>query len=193
MYNARIDCNINVAGMIENGQWRWPIKWYDQFHELKEMKAPTIDEHKQDNVMWLSNEQQIVKYSINRVWGDVCSQESKVDWHDVVWYPNFIPRHAFILWLLVHERLSTQDRLAKWLNKRRKLSMEGAFGIHQKLYLLRNHFGLVVKKLGFAATTTSMAKEKYQTVLEGKEKYKGGSYKTVIEEALNKAFILRVT
>ncbi|GJV37749.1 RNA-directed DNA polymerase, eukaryota, reverse transcriptase zinc-binding domain protein [Tanacetum coccineum] len=42
------------------------------------------------------------------------NQGSKVDWHDVVWYSNFIPRHAFIQWLLVHVRLPTQDRLAKW-------------------------------------------------------------------------------
>ncbi|GJS50408.1 RNA-directed DNA polymerase, eukaryota, reverse transcriptase zinc-binding domain protein [Tanacetum coccineum] len=118
MSNARIDCNIHVAGMIENGQWRWLNEWYDQFQELKEIKTPTIDEHKQDSVMWLSNEQRVVKFSINRVWGDISSQENKVDWHDVVWFPNAIPRHAFILWLLVHERLPTQDRLAKWYPNR---------------------------------------------------------------------------
>ncbi|GKD72578.1 RNA-directed DNA polymerase, eukaryota, reverse transcriptase zinc-binding domain protein, partial [Tanacetum coccineum] len=99
MYNARIDCNIHVA-------------------ELKEIKTPTIDEHKQDSVMWLSNEQRVVKFSINKVWGDISSQENKVDWHDVVWFPNAIPRHAFILWMLVHERLPTQDRLAKWYPNR---------------------------------------------------------------------------
>ncbi|GJV18773.1 RNA-directed DNA polymerase, eukaryota, reverse transcriptase zinc-binding domain protein [Tanacetum coccineum] len=95
MYNARIDCNINVAGMIENGQWRWTSEWYDQFQELKEIKVPTIDEHKQDSEMWLGNEQKVVKYSINRMRADVGNQGSQVDWHDVVWLP-------------------TQDRLAKW-------------------------------------------------------------------------------
>ncbi|GJW35663.1 RNA-directed DNA polymerase, eukaryota, reverse transcriptase zinc-binding domain protein [Tanacetum coccineum] len=164
MYNARIDYDINVAGMIENGQWRWPIKWYDKFHELKEMKTPTIDEHKQDSVMWLSNEQKMVKYSINRVWGDVCSQESKVDWHDVVWYPNFIPRHAFILWLLVHERLPTQDRLAKW-----KLSLEGEYGMHQKFAFQEKHLDCC-KEIGFCCYyILSMTREKYQNVPEGKE------------------------
>ncbi|GJZ69546.1 RNA-directed DNA polymerase, eukaryota, reverse transcriptase zinc-binding domain protein [Tanacetum coccineum] len=83
MYNARIDCNINVAGMIENGQWRWTSEWYDQFQELKEIKVPTIDEHKQDSEMWLGNEQKVVKYSINRMRADVGNQGSQVDWHNV--------------------------------------------------------------------------------------------------------------
>ncbi|PWA58458.1 hypothetical protein CTI12_AA400660 [Artemisia annua] len=32
----------------------------------------------------------------------------------IVWYNHCIPRHAFILWLAILGRLSTQDRLAKW-------------------------------------------------------------------------------
>ena len=37
-----------------------------------------------------------------------------VDWHASVWFPQAIRRHAFIVWLVIHDRLDTQDKLLKW-------------------------------------------------------------------------------
>ena len=37
-----------------------------------------------------------------------------VDWHTSVWFPQAIRRHAFIVWLVIHDRLDTQDKLLKW-------------------------------------------------------------------------------
>ena len=31
-----------------------------------------------------------------------------------VWFPQAIRRHAFIVWLVIHDRLDTQDKLLKW-------------------------------------------------------------------------------
>ena len=39
---------------------------------------------------------------------------NKVLWKDVVWFPQSIPRHSFVLWMAVQCRLMTQDRLAAW-------------------------------------------------------------------------------
>ncbi|PWA70361.1 reverse transcriptase domain, Reverse transcriptase zinc-binding domain protein [Artemisia annua] len=41
-----------------------------------------------------------------------------MEWCNVEWFPALIPKQAFILWLLVHERLPTQDRLLKWYPNR---------------------------------------------------------------------------
>ncbi|GJX72018.1 reverse transcriptase domain, reverse transcriptase zinc-binding domain protein [Tanacetum coccineum] len=38
----------------------------------------------------------------------------KVDWYHVVWFTQFQPRQAFILWLAILGRLATQDRVEKW-------------------------------------------------------------------------------
>ncbi|PWA36797.1 reverse transcriptase zinc-binding domain-containing protein [Artemisia annua] len=35
----------------------------------------------------------------------------RVNWFDVVWFSQCIPRHAFLIWLLMGERLKTQDKL----------------------------------------------------------------------------------
>jgi hypothetical protein len=34
-----------------------------------------------------------------------------VEWHDVVWFKNVVPRHSFLLWMAIQQKLTTQDRL----------------------------------------------------------------------------------
>lgn len=34
-----------------------------------------------------------------------------MDWFHIVWYPYAIHRHAFLLWLIMGEKLKTQDKL----------------------------------------------------------------------------------
>nr|GFA82003.1 hypothetical protein [Tanacetum cinerariifolium] len=41
-------------------------------------------------------------------------RDVKVDWVDVVWFPNYISRHTFNLWLVIKKKLKTQDRLLRW-------------------------------------------------------------------------------
>lgn len=69
---------------------------------------------KEDMVKWRSNKGNLVKFNVNRAWKDLRSQEEKVPWNKVVWFSNLIPWHAFIVWLMIHERLPTQDRVLKW-------------------------------------------------------------------------------
>lgn len=114
VYSAGLQNNEKVANMIVNGQWQWPVEWLDQFPQLSQIEAPRLNDDTEDSVHWLSNKMKVVKFSISRVWKDLRETDVKVPWYDVVWFPQFIPRHAFILWLLVQERLPTQDRLLKW-------------------------------------------------------------------------------
>ncbi|XP_071687705.1 uncharacterized protein [Rutidosis leptorrhynchoides] len=37
-----------------------------------------------------------------------------VEWAHVIWFSQCIPRHAFMVWLLMGERLKTQDKLKTW-------------------------------------------------------------------------------
>ncbi|XP_071728282.1 uncharacterized protein [Rutidosis leptorrhynchoides] len=38
-----------------------------------------------------------------------------VNWYDIVWFPQCIPRHTFLVWLLMGEKLKTQDKLKNWV------------------------------------------------------------------------------
>ena len=37
-----------------------------------------------------------------------------VNWHYTIWFPQAIRRHAFIVWMVIQDRLVTQDKLLKW-------------------------------------------------------------------------------
>ena len=38
----------------------------------------------------------------------------KASWAKLIWSNSNIPRRSFILWLALHNRLPTRDRLSKW-------------------------------------------------------------------------------
>ncbi|GJW25484.1 reverse transcriptase zinc-binding domain-containing protein [Tanacetum coccineum] len=47
-------------------------------------------------------------------WKDIRDEGEIVKWWKLLWYPQCIPRHAFVLWLAIQGRLATQDRIIKW-------------------------------------------------------------------------------
>lgn len=54
------------------------------------------------------------KFSIKQVYNDLQVKEESVSWNKLVWYSQNIPKHAFILWLAIQNKLVTQDKLKKW-------------------------------------------------------------------------------
>ncbi|GJZ08185.1 hypothetical protein Tco_0542468 [Tanacetum coccineum] len=53
-------------------------------------------------------------FSVRVVWNSIRPRDSKIDWCDVVWFTNHIPRHAFNLWLIMKKKLKTQDMIYSW-------------------------------------------------------------------------------
>ncbi|KAJ0969747.1 hypothetical protein J5N97_022624 [Dioscorea zingiberensis] len=41
-------------------------------------------------------------------------QEHKVGWSKLVWSRSNLPKHSFIFWLALLNRLQTRDKLCKW-------------------------------------------------------------------------------
>ncbi|XP_039014889.1 uncharacterized protein LOC120144737 [Hibiscus syriacus] len=50
---------------------------------------------------------------IKEVWDKIRIQRMKVCWHKLIWYPLHIPKHSFISWMALLNRLPTRDRLQK--------------------------------------------------------------------------------
>ncbi|GKA81178.1 RNA-directed DNA polymerase, eukaryota, reverse transcriptase zinc-binding domain protein [Tanacetum coccineum] len=65
-------------------------------------------------VMWVNKKDQKVKFSTKQAWRTMREDWPRVRWHHVVWYSQLIPKHAFILWLAIQDKLLTQDRMEKW-------------------------------------------------------------------------------
>lgn len=53
-------------------------------------------------------------YKASKVWETIRNKQDKVLWHKVAWGGLSIPRHSFISWLAIQNRLPTKDRLISW-------------------------------------------------------------------------------
>ncbi|XP_071698661.1 uncharacterized protein [Rutidosis leptorrhynchoides] len=67
-----------------------------------------------DRVLWKSYEGNVSDFSVHASWDSIRPHRDIVPWYHVVWFSQCIPRHSFILWLLIGENLKTQDRLKNW-------------------------------------------------------------------------------
>ena len=54
------------------------------------------------------------KYKVVEVWRVIRPRKEKVKWHKLVWVGFVVPKHAFITWLAVLNRLPTKDRMRAW-------------------------------------------------------------------------------
>nr|GEY00043.1 hypothetical protein [Tanacetum cinerariifolium] len=79
-----------VSDLISNGSWRWPHDWSSRFLNVVNILVPDINNDLDDVIVWRD-----------------------VQRH-VVWFPHCIPRHAIHMWLVIKEKLKTQDRLCQW-------------------------------------------------------------------------------
>ncbi|XP_021996269.1 uncharacterized protein LOC110893470 [Helianthus annuus] len=59
-------------------------------------------------------------FSSSRVWDSIRHREDPVNWCGIVWFSQCIPRHAFLMWLIMKRKLLTQDKILSWDISRRK-------------------------------------------------------------------------
>ncbi|GKB18046.1 RNA-directed DNA polymerase, eukaryota, reverse transcriptase zinc-binding domain protein [Tanacetum coccineum] len=64
-----------------------------------------LDIHKKDELIWKSREgKECLTENIHYGW----------KWKNLVWFTQNIPKHAFILWMAILNKLSTQDKVRMW-------------------------------------------------------------------------------
>ncbi|GJU03985.1 zinc finger, CCHC-type containing protein [Tanacetum coccineum] len=66
--------------------------------------------------MWRDSNGELKQFSIRQVWSDYKFNYLEVSWKKLVWFSQCIPSHSFVLWMAIHERLQTQDRVFQWNN-----------------------------------------------------------------------------
>ncbi|KAF2606193.1 hypothetical protein F2Q68_00043422, partial [Brassica cretica] len=53
-------------------------------------------------------------FSTLRTWDQIRERGEEVSWSNLVWFPQRVPRHAFIVWLTFKDLLSTGVRMRAW-------------------------------------------------------------------------------
>ena len=114
LYDARLHSDLKVSDMVSNGSWLWPDEWYEKYHSIINLTVPVLDSNMDDKIVWRTNNGKEVEFSVSVANVDLNDQKPRVEWWKLIWYSQCIPKHSFILWLALHDRLSTQDNLMKW-------------------------------------------------------------------------------
>nr|GEY40362.1 hypothetical protein [Tanacetum cinerariifolium] len=103
-----------VHDLISNGSWSWPPNWNHRFPLLVSILVPNVHNDLNDVVVWHDVRGSFRPFSIACVWDSLRLQGDVVYWYHVVWFPHCIPQHVIHMWLVVKEKLKTQDRLRQW-------------------------------------------------------------------------------
>ena len=113
IYDSAIHRNAHVAEVIGGGRWNWPIANSVDLIAIKNSCGDyPLDDSREDTISWALTSSGV--FTVTSAWNQIRPRMQVVDWHTSVWFPQGIRRHAFIVWLVIHDRLDTQDKLLKW-------------------------------------------------------------------------------
>ncbi|XP_071738847.1 uncharacterized protein [Rutidosis leptorrhynchoides] len=102
-----------IIEVVRDSNWTWPTSWAVSYPQLRQISVPELTVHP-DEVLWSSYNNVKCRFSVARVWEAIRPRLTAVAWFRIVWFSQCIPRHAFLVWLLMGERLKTQDKLKSW-------------------------------------------------------------------------------
>lgn len=84
---------------------------------LVEIQSQLFDIHpissSEDKATWTASKSGI--YHANATWNKLRKHYDSAPWYSMVWFKHAIPRHSFIVWLAILNRLLTRDRMKKWM------------------------------------------------------------------------------
>ncbi|XP_022006783.1 uncharacterized protein LOC110905198 [Helianthus annuus] len=113
--NAGFNMYSSVADIVDDsGDWRWPEAWYDLFPVLINLQPPSVVHNVPDKPTWKDLDGKDSYFSSKEVWNNIRSRGATVSWFNMIWFSQCIPRHSFHLWLVIRNKLKTQDRLMTW-------------------------------------------------------------------------------
>lgn len=68
-----------------------------------------------DTTLWKQSEGQYkAVFKTKQTWEFIRKEDQQVQWWRGVWFKHHIPKHAFLHWLAIKNRLETRDRMMTW-------------------------------------------------------------------------------
>ncbi|GJY47212.1 RNA-directed DNA polymerase, eukaryota, reverse transcriptase zinc-binding domain protein [Tanacetum coccineum] len=114
IYEAGLNIDTTISELVNKYEGNWPEGWNIEYPILNQTGMIRRQDGEKDKAVWEDRNGKESIFSIRQVWKDITFDETRVDWYKIVWFVKNIPRHAFVLWMAVQNKLSTQDRIAAW-------------------------------------------------------------------------------
>ncbi|XP_028119111.1 uncharacterized protein LOC114316615 [Camellia sinensis] len=111
IYDSALNSDTKVSKIIDGSSWKWP---FPNSWEIQELISSTLvcfhpNPSSTDQAIW--NLTTDGKFSIQSAWNHWRKKFDIVVWHKLVWGPHRIPKVSFNVWVALHNRLYTGDRL----------------------------------------------------------------------------------
>lgn len=103
-----------VADIVDNSGWKWLAVLTSKYPCLSLIHNPGLTLNSPDKLWWVDKNGDDVQFSVSIVWETIRPYGTKVSWCDAVWFSQCIPRHVFLVWLIMRRSLKTHDRLKAW-------------------------------------------------------------------------------
>ncbi|XP_022030707.1 uncharacterized protein LOC110931630 [Helianthus annuus] len=121
--DADFTLDDTVANIYSHGSWSWPMAWRDLFPVLIQLDQLHLNPTKPDRLLWRDGTDKF-DFSSSGVWHSIRHKDPEVNWCNIVWFSQCIPRHAFMMWLVMKGKLLTQDKILNWeLSRRKNMNM----------------------------------------------------------------------
>jgi hypothetical protein len=111
VYDAQSHKDAKLSSVLSNGSWRWRPARSDALVEIQS-RLPEISIGDHDKPIWTASK--LGSYVSAETWDMLRNRHPEVTWWPLVWFAYAIPKQAFILWLVMRDKLTTGERLAKW-------------------------------------------------------------------------------
>ena len=110
LYDSAIHRNARVTDVMDGTRWNWPVTVSVDLLMLKNSCVDyPLDVNRKDVISWTQSKNGV--FTVSFAWNSIRPRRLMVHWHAAIWFSQSIRRHSFISWLVIQDRLSTQDKL----------------------------------------------------------------------------------
>ncbi|GAV70131.1 zf-RVT domain-containing protein, partial [Cephalotus follicularis] len=107
IYDTSLDISARVKDILREGEWCWPQVSGDLI-EIQQWEQHIPISTDPDTIYWGRVGE---SFTISKAWQDMHTRCSEIAWHNLVWHPYRIQKHAFILWLALQGAHRTRNKL----------------------------------------------------------------------------------
>ncbi|GKV39485.1 hypothetical protein SLEP1_g47243 [Rubroshorea leprosula] len=114
VYDAAIPSQAKLSQVIQGDFWKWPPARSPALLQIQIALCGVLypNQSTADSVTWLASTSG--SFKTGSTWNYLRDKGTKVQWFRLVWFSHSIPRHCFISWLAILNRLSTKARQKRW-------------------------------------------------------------------------------
>ncbi|KAB1212661.1 hypothetical protein CJ030_MR5G009703 [Morella rubra] len=110
MSSSVVSSAAKIMDICNGHAWVWPrneLFWTAVSYAIPSSLVPHPD--RADLATWRHNPTGL--FSIKTAYEVMRDKRPEVPWHQLVWGKGCVPKHSFILWLAIRNRLVTKDKL----------------------------------------------------------------------------------